>query len=343
MGYMGKFLKIDLSKEKSEEIQEDLINMKKLIGGKRVAMEFISDSNPLSDENTLVFITGPFTGDKEIPNGGRFAVGARGLNGEKSVSSVGGRFGISIKLNGYDGILIDGKAKTLSYILIEHSNVEILDASHLKGMGVLECTAKLSQNERTSIACVGPSGENLVPFSAILFDGHISAGKNGLGALMGNKNLKAIKMISKQEIKDPCTDCPLNCEKRVLGTHWKEAGRTFMQNCGITDPDEVKTLVNLCDDLGIDSIRAGEIVTSACNEKLSMDKLLECVRAIPKNKYSVDYRVKDKADPLKEMMDSFGFCAFSYGILKGDDYAKMISQKMQIDLSSEELIKKWSE
>lgn len=307
-----KLLKVNLSSEKMIEMELDA----NLIGGKKLAYDLIRLSDPFSDDNVLVFTTGPFTGEKGIPNGGRFAIGTCTMNG-KSISSVGGIFGISMKLNGYDGLIIEGKAKHLSYISIKNSEVEILDASHLKGKNVTECTKALSF-EHSSVACIGSAGEVFIPFSVVIFDFNIPAGKDGFGAVMGSKNLKAIRITTNEEVKDPCLECPIKCEKRH--EHIERAGRTFINNVS-EDENMVKKFVNLCNDIGVDSIRAGEMITCLPNSSEEFLNLIMDSRQtyIPKSEI--------KMDPIKDMMDTFGFCAFSYGILKSEDYKKIIREK----------------
>ncbi len=301
-----RFLKINLSvgEISTLEINPDLI------GGKKLALELICPSDPLSESNMLAIATGPFTGKKGIPHGGRFAVATYGIDGTRSVSSTGGRFGIALKLIGYDGLLIEGKAKDLSYISIDGSKVEILDAPYLKGTNVSECKKSLSDG-RSIIACIGPAGEMLSPLSVILFDDS-PAGRNGFGAVMGSKNLKAIKLSTNEVVNDPCLECPVKCEKR-LNDHWEKAGITFMKHIG--DKETVRKFVNLCNDLGVDSLRAGEIIEHPPKDTKELLDLL-------KNVQTRLSRVHE--DPVKDMMDTFGFCAFSYGTFKVEDYLRIV-------------------
>ncbi|BBJ28912.1 aldehyde ferredoxin oxidoreductase N-terminal domain-containing protein [Athalassotoga saccharophila] len=301
-----RLLKINLSKKEISTFEMD----PNLIGGKKLALELIHPSDPFSESNTLTIATGPFTGENGIPHGGRFAVATNGIDGTKSVSSTGGRFGIAMKSIGYDGMVIEGKAKDLSYIYIDHSKIEILDASYLKGTNSSECKKFLS-DERSIVACIGPAGEMLLPLSVILFD-ESPAGRNGFGAVMGSKNLKAIKIFTDEVINDPCLECPVKCEKR-LSDHWEKAGATFMKY--VKDEERVKKFVKLCNDLGVDSLGAGEIVEDLPKDQKNLLDLL-------KNQKFRTLRARE--DPVKYMMDTFGFCAFSYGILKIEDYQRII-------------------
>ncbi len=300
-----KLLKINLSEREISAFEVD----PNLIGGKKLALELIRQSDPLSESNVLAIATGPFTGESDVPHGGRFAVAACGIDGAKSVSSSGGRFGIALKSIGYDGLVIEGKANDLSYIYINHSKIEILDAPYLKGTDVSECKKILS--ERSVVACIGPAGEKLLPLSVILFD-ESPAGRDGLGAVMGSKNLKAIRIFTDEAINDPCLECPVRCEKR-LNDHWERAGATFMKHT--QDEDAIKEFVKMCNDLGVDSLRAGEVIQHLPKDTKELLDLLKNEKVQPSH---------SREDPVKDMMDTFGFCAFSYGALKIEDYQRII-------------------
>jgi aldehyde:ferredoxin oxidoreductase len=197
-GYAGKFLNINLTDASSKEFIIDDDEMKKYIGGSCLAAKlyldrYPIDTDPLSPENPLMIMTGPMVGSG-FPGTSRFSICAKspqtGIWGE---SACGGTFSPELKRAGYDGIIIDGKAKSPLYVSITDDNVQILDAAYLWGKDIYEATDILKEKDKTyKVLVIGQAGENLVKISAIGNDkGHFS-GRTGLGAVMGSKNLKAI-------------------------------------------------------------------------------------------------------------------------------------------------------
>jgi len=199
-GYFGKFLKIDLTSGQTDEIAIKDNDLKTYIGGSTLAARLIYDHvktgmDPLSPENPIVFATGPFTGSN-VPMVSRAAIcgisPGTGLWGE---ATTGGKFPMRLKGTGYDGILITGKAKKPVYVYVQNGTAEIRDASHLWGTGDIYTTQEKIKSEvddKASIACIGAGGENLINYANIMNDEGRAAGRCGMGALMGSKNLKAL-------------------------------------------------------------------------------------------------------------------------------------------------------
>jgi len=208
-GYFGKFLKIDLTSGKTEEIPISDADQKKYVGGSTLAAKLIydyvkTDMDPLSPDNPIVFAAGPFTGSN-VPMVSRAAIcgisPGTGLWGE---ATTGGKFPVRLKGTGYDGIIITGKAAKPVYIYIKNGDAEIYDASHLWGKAdIYETQEKIKAeiNKKVSIACIGSGGENLVNYSNIMNDEGRAAGRCGMGALMGSKNLKALVVSGNQKTK----------------------------------------------------------------------------------------------------------------------------------------------
>jgi len=198
-GYTGKILWVDLTKGKIEakDTPKDLIKM--FIGGRGFGAKLLYDLlkpgvDPLSPENVLMFMSGPLVATG-APAAARAALITKSPHtGTFLDCYAAGDWPSWIKLAGYDGIVIMGKAKKLSYLYIGDDTVEIRDASHLKGKGVLETTDILFRELgiSTRVACIGPAGENLVEFASVMCDKHHAFGRGGGGAVMGSKNLKAI-------------------------------------------------------------------------------------------------------------------------------------------------------
>ncbi len=202
----GKALHIDLSSRtvRTEVLDKQLLSTR--IGGRGLGVELMKNHfrlDPYDSGIPLIFAVGPLSGTP-APASSRMSVVSRSpLTDTITDSSVGGTFPIKLKSAGYDCVVVTGKAPALVYISIKDDKVEIKDASRLRGKGCQE-TNQLLETEGTS-ACIGPAGENLVRFANIMIGGANSAGRGGLGAVMGAKNLKAIVVdgTKKTSIADP--------------------------------------------------------------------------------------------------------------------------------------------
>jgi len=204
-GFIGKLLVVELG---SNEITEELLDqniVENYLGGAGYACRYLYDkldidTDPLSSDNILMFMTGPFCGSN-VPTSGRFVVCAKSpLTGIWGESNCGGFFGPELRKVGYDGIIIKGASDNPVYLKMTENGAEIKDATSLWGKGIFE-TAKLlkeeSGSELTRIACIGQAGENLVKFATIASE-EKAAGRTGMGAVMGSKKLKAISIKGKK-------------------------------------------------------------------------------------------------------------------------------------------------
>ncbi|MBU4315819.1 MAG: aldehyde ferredoxin oxidoreductase family protein [Proteobacteria bacterium] len=198
-GYHGRFLKVDLSTQKTEDMPLSEEDLKDFIGGAGLSAKLIYEHvkngmDPLAPENPLVFAVGPFTGST-IPMVSRYSVCAISpLTGYWGEATSGGRFPVRLKGSGYDGIFITGKAENPVYLLVRDGHAEIKDASKLWGKDSYE-TQEFIKNEtgdQVSIACIAKAGENRLLYSCIMNDKGRAAGRSGMGAVMGSKNLKAV-------------------------------------------------------------------------------------------------------------------------------------------------------
>ena len=198
-GYNGKILRINLSEKTVKAEPLDMKEAQKFIGGRGLGTKVMMDEvdpgvDALSPENKLIFVTGPLSGTN-TPTGGRYMVVTKSpLTGTIASSNSGGYWGAELKFAGYDMIIIEGKADSPVYINIVDDNVEIKDASHIWGKVVSETTSALEKEhgEKVRVATIGPAGENLSKMAAIINDRGRAAGRSGVGAVMGSKNLKAI-------------------------------------------------------------------------------------------------------------------------------------------------------
>lgn len=198
-GYAGKFLRVNLTKGqiKKEPLKRDLCETYiggRGFGGKIVFDETKPDTDPLSPENVLSIFTGPVVGLLG-PTSGRVNVSALSpLTGIYGNSNSGTHWGPELKYAGYDGIVLLGKAEAPKYLYINDDRVELRDASHLWGKGVMDTTKLLLEEcgSEFKVAAIGPAAEKGVLFGNIIFDFWDAAARTGMGTVMASKNLKAI-------------------------------------------------------------------------------------------------------------------------------------------------------
>jgi aldehyde:ferredoxin oxidoreductase len=199
-GYNGQMLRVDLSRGAISVDAVDELFCRKYLGGAGFVSYFLLKElrqgiDPLGPENKLIFALGPVTG-VPLPGSARHCVGAKSpLTGGYAKSESGGFWGAELKHAGYDAIIVEGKAEKPAYLWIHDGEASIRDASHLWGKNTKETQetirAELGDN-LIRVAGIGPAGENLVRFACIMNDLKDAAGRGGMGAVMGSKNLKAI-------------------------------------------------------------------------------------------------------------------------------------------------------
>jgi len=210
-GFIGKLLKIDLTTKSINYEHINIEDCRKFLGGAGYACSYLyktigKDTPPLSEKNIIMIMNGPLCGTS-APSSGRFVICSKSpytnLWGE---ANCGGNFAPELKKAGYDGIIITGKAETPIIIKIFNEDIEILSASHLWGKGIKETQNILKKEEpKYKILSIGPAGENLIKFASVNNEGR-SAGRTGMGAVFGSKNLKAIIVqgdSSSPKIADP--------------------------------------------------------------------------------------------------------------------------------------------
>lgn len=218
-GWMGKIIRVDLTNETFKTESLNMNDAKLYMGGRGLGTKYYMNEvdpkvDPLSPANNLIFMTGPLTGTFAACAGRYEVVSKAPLTGTIGACSSGGHFGPELKFAGYDGIIFEGKAKRPVYLYINDDHIELRDASHLWGKEVPATTDELVKetDEDAKIACIGPAGEKLVLFAVIMNDKNRAAGRSGLGAVMGSKNLKAIavrgtksiEVAKEQEFLDAC-------------------------------------------------------------------------------------------------------------------------------------------
>ena len=199
-GICGKLLDIDLSSGRTKEIGIPTEVVAKYIGGRGLGARLLFDllpakTGPLSPENLLIFLTGPFTGSM-APGSSKFVVVTKSpLTGGWCDSYSSGRISLEIKKTGYDGLVIRGRANSPCYLQLGDKGVEVREADRIWGMDSFETerTLKgLEGNGSAGVSSIGPAGENLCSYACINSDFYRQAGRGGVGAVMGYKRLKAI-------------------------------------------------------------------------------------------------------------------------------------------------------
>ncbi len=200
MGWTGKILRVDLNKGTCTP--EDL-NMEwadQYLGQRGLGTKYLTEEtdpkvDPLSPDNKMIFATGPLTGTC-ASTGGRYSVITKGpLTGAIACSNSGGYWGAELKFAGWDMIILEGKSKKPVYLCIIDDKAELLTAADIWGKSVWDTDAWIKthhQDPQMHVSAIGIAGENGVLFSCIVNDLHRAAGRSGVGAVMGSKNLKAI-------------------------------------------------------------------------------------------------------------------------------------------------------
>ncbi|WP_224981330.1 aldehyde ferredoxin oxidoreductase family protein [Geomonas agri] len=198
-GWHGKLLRVNLT-DKSCTIEP--LNLEwaaAYVGGRGLASKYLAQEvdpaiDALNPDNKLILATGPLTGTYGAANGRYMVVTKSPLTGTIACSNSGGYFPCELKYAGYDLVIIEGKAEAPLYLKIHNDKVELADATHLWGKTTdeTEDAIRAEFHGDAKVACIGPAGEKLVHFACIVNDKHRAAGRSGVGAVMGSKNLKAV-------------------------------------------------------------------------------------------------------------------------------------------------------
>jgi len=221
-GLMNRFARVDLSTRKIEIKEDYADNFKLYLGGMGIGTAILWDAvkkyvndgidltklDALDPKNVLIIATGPGTGVLGFPSSGRHHIMAlkSPLTGSIASANSGGKWGPFLKFAGFDGLVFTGKADKPVYMTVLDGKIELHDADDLWGKDVHETTDILEKRYNTdeyeiSVLCIGVNGEKGSPNSAVMNDAHRAAGRTGVGAVMGSKNLKAIVVGGKQKVQ----------------------------------------------------------------------------------------------------------------------------------------------
>ena len=230
----NRILRVDLTERRCWTERPGDAFFRKHLGGRNFIAHYLLTETPRGADafdpvNRLVFAMGPTTG-VALPGAGRHSVGAKSpLTGLFGESEAGGYWGSELKQAGWDGIVIQGRASEPVYLWIKDDQVEFRDASHLWGQitGPVETAIRDELgDQQIRVTQIGPAGENLVRYACIVNDLNEVAGRTGLGAVMGSKNLKAIAVRGSTRVqvadRDPVRDTARWVARETLaegGTH----------------------------------------------------------------------------------------------------------------------------
>ena len=214
MSWAGKILRVNLT---AGTVTSEPLNMEwarayigsRGLGSKYLISEIDPKVDPLSPDNKIIWATGPLTGTM-ASTGGRYTVITKGpLTGAIACSNSGGYWGAELKMAGWDMVIFEGKSAKPVYLYICDDVAELRDASGLWGKSVWQTEDMLKKSHQDPllrISSIGKSGENGVLYAAVVNDLHRAAGRSGVGAVMGSKNLKAIAVRGTKgvgNIRDP--------------------------------------------------------------------------------------------------------------------------------------------
>ncbi|MBA4195867.1 MAG: aldehyde ferredoxin oxidoreductase, partial [Comamonadaceae bacterium] len=227
MSWAGKILRVNLT---AGTVKTEPLNMEwaraylgsRGLGSKYLISEVDPKVDPLSAENKLIWATGPLTGTM-ASTGGRYTVITKGpLTGAIACSNSGGYWGAELKMAGWDMVIVEGQSAKPVYLYINDDVAELRDATHLWGQTVWKTEEILKtslQDPLVRVSSIGQAGENKVLYAAIVNDLHRAAGRSGVGAVMGSKNLKAIAVRGTKgvgNIRDPKAFMKATFEKKKI-------------------------------------------------------------------------------------------------------------------------------
>lgn len=174
----------------------------KYVGGSALGTKILSDHNngkALDPDIPVIFATGPFQGSR-ISGSAKWALVSKSpLTGTFAVTTAGASWGDRLKKAGFDVLVVKGRAPKPVYIEVTDNKIVLCEAKHLWGTDTVECCSILGGKE-VSVATIGPAGENLIGASCVVADGHSFAGRCGIGAVMGSKNLKAVTVTGHKTV-----------------------------------------------------------------------------------------------------------------------------------------------
>ncbi|MGI9301274.1 MAG: aldehyde ferredoxin oxidoreductase family protein [Gammaproteobacteria bacterium] len=240
MAWQGRILRVNLTEGKAESEPLEMKWAKDYLGARGLGSKYLMENmdpkaDSMSAENVLIFATGPLTGTMASTSG-RYVVVTKGpLTDAIACSNSGGKFGAELKFAGYDLLLVEGKSPKPVYVHIVDDKAEILPADEIWGTTVWNTESWIKahhQNPQLKVASVGVAGERGVRYACVMNDLHRAAGRSGVGAVMGSKNLKAVAVGGSVgvQVKDPKKF--MKVIKEAKATLWDNDGRRELTELG---------------------------------------------------------------------------------------------------------------
>jgi len=277
----GKVLRIDLTpcSFKEEAIEEE--KRRKFLGGRGLGAKILYDelpagTDPFSAENIVVIATGPLTGTK-TPSSGRYVVVSKSpATGGMTFSSSGGTWAAELRKTGYDAIVIKGKAEKPTYLWIFDGGVEFRDASKFWGKFVIEADEgiRADTDEEAKVLQIGIAGEKKSYMAAIMNEKYRAAGRTGLGAVLGSKNLKAIAVKGTKEIE---VANPVALRRAADKAMKIISENNVIKEGGAVNSYGTAVLTNIMNAAGIYPTRNFQTGVFADAEKISGEKMAETI------------------------------------------------------------------
>ena len=238
-GYFNKILRVNLSNGNISYDSYDEDYFKTFMGGSTLGAKILydevpGDSDPLDESNKVIIATGPFQGTG-IPGSAKWSIIAKSpLTGTLGDSAAGGKFGPNFKGCGIDALIVEGKASKPVFLWLTEDSVEIKDASEVWGKDLYETVDMVigETNEKASVAAIGPAGEKKVRFASVGVDKHSYAGRAGVGAIMGSKNLKAIAVLGKKKPEFFDAEKLSEVKRDITRTMAKSSRGKDLKRCG---------------------------------------------------------------------------------------------------------------
>ncbi|WP_043703046.1 aldehyde ferredoxin oxidoreductase family protein [Tepidimonas taiwanensis] len=227
MSWAGKILRVNLTAGTCTPEPLNMTWARQYLGSRGLGSKYLVEEvdpkvDPLSPDNKIIWATGPLTGTM-ASTGGRYTVITKGpLTGAIACSNSGGYWGAELKMAGWDMIIFEGRSPKPVYLYIHDDEVELRDASHLWGKSVWDTEEILKtslQDPLLRISSIGRAGENQVLFACVVNDLHRAAGRSGVGAVAGSKNLKAIAVRGTKgvgNVRDPKAFMQVTKEKKKI-------------------------------------------------------------------------------------------------------------------------------
>jgi aldehyde:ferredoxin oxidoreductase len=287
-GYAGKIAYADLSAGKVTIKATPPELKKQYLGGRGFGIRLLTDmvdpkDDPLGEKNVLVYAAGPLTGTG-IPLGSRYEVSTISpLSGTAMSANSGGVFGWKMKKAGFDAIVVTGKSKKPVYLFLDNGKAELRDATSLWGKTTGQTTDAIVdelKDKSVRVCCIGPAGEKLVLFACIINEKTRAAGRGGVGAVMGSKNLKAIAARG---------DLPIMAADEAKLEAVKERVKKKIEENGIEQALQkygTAVLINIINENYVMPTRNFQTAHFAAAEKVSGETMAATILKQPKGCYA---------------------------------------------------------